>query len=134
MNISVSMNAIICRRSHSNVSYQLQSRYIIALTATPKRRDGHHPIITMQLEPVRFSINSKNHAALRPYKHQLIIRDTTFTLPDKKASLSIQDLNGLLAINDERNDKDAWIQNNIRLVLYTRKQHFRFQQIKLNYN
>ena len=30
--------------------------------------------------------------------------------------------------------KDAWIQNNIRLVLYIRKQHFRFQQIKLNYN
>jgi len=34
---------------------QAKARYVIGLTATPVRRDGHHPIIFMQCGPVRHS-------------------------------------------------------------------------------
>ena len=54
--------------------------------------------------PVRFSIDSKNQAA-RPFKHQLTIRATNCTLPHEKQSLRIQELYGLHASNEKRNDK-----------------------------
>lgn len=38
---------------------QAKSRYVVGLTATPIRRDGHHPIIFMQCGPIR-------HSASRP--------------------------------------------------------------------
>ena len=38
---------------------QAKARYILGLTATPVRRDGHHPIIFMQCGPIR-------HRAARP--------------------------------------------------------------------
>ncbi|MCF8033714.1 MAG: DEAD/DEAH box helicase [Desulfarculaceae bacterium] len=34
---------------------QAKARYVIGLTATPVRRDGHHPIIFMQCGPIRHS-------------------------------------------------------------------------------
>ena len=36
------------------------------LTATPRRRDGLHPILEMQLGPVRFAVDAKSQAARRP--------------------------------------------------------------------
>jgi superfamily II DNA or RNA helicase len=32
---------------------QVKARYIVGLTATPTRKDGHHPIIYMQCGPIR---------------------------------------------------------------------------------
>src|ERR1051326_4763885 len=34
------------------VMKQVRARYIVGLTATPTRKDGHHPIIFMQCGPV----------------------------------------------------------------------------------
>jgi len=35
---------------------QAKSRFIVGLTATPVRRDGHHPIIFMQCGPIRHNV------------------------------------------------------------------------------
>lgn len=87
--------------SHERVVSATKARYIVGLTATPKRRDGHHPILEKQLGPVRFAIDAKSQAAKRPFEHKLIARETPFvaTNPDIK----IQELYGLLVKDEVRN-------------------------------
>ena len=72
--------------SYERVVAATKARYVVGLTATPKRRDGHHPILEMQLGPVRFAIDAKSQAARRPFEHRLIARETAFraTSPDPK--------------------------------------------------
>ena len=48
-----------------------KARYVVGLTATPQRRDGHHPITEMQLGPVRFTVDAKSQARARPFEHRL---------------------------------------------------------------
>ena len=82
--------------SFERVLAEAKARYVLGLTATPQRRDGHHPITTMQLGPVRFAVNPKSQAAQRPFAHTLVVRETGFkTLCEKSAS--IQDLYAALA-------------------------------------
>ena len=45
--------------SFESILKQCRAKYVIGLTATPIRRDGHHPIIFMQCGPIR-------HTAFRP--------------------------------------------------------------------
>ncbi|MBA3455317.1 MAG: DEAD/DEAH box helicase family protein, partial [Deltaproteobacteria bacterium] len=87
--------------SHERVVAATKARYVVGLTATPKRRDGHHPILEMQLGPVRFAIDAKSQAAKRPFEHRLIARETAFraTSPDPK----FQHLYALLAHDEARN-------------------------------
>jgi superfamily II DNA or RNA helicase len=67
--------------SFERVLASARARFIVGLTATPRRRDGHHPIATMQLGPVRHAIKAKVQAALRPFEHNLIVRETSLTVP-----------------------------------------------------
>jgi len=53
-----------------------QVRRLRAGMTIPQPRDGHHPIIEMQLGPVRFAIDPKNHSARRSFTHRLIVRET----------------------------------------------------------
>lgn len=39
--------------SYEGILKAVKSRYVVGLTATPVRRDGHHPIIFMQCGPIR---------------------------------------------------------------------------------
>jgi hypothetical protein len=64
--------------SFERVMNQVRAKYILGLTATPRRRDGHHPIADMQLGPVRHTIEAKAAAAARPFEHKLIVRETSF--------------------------------------------------------
>ena len=38
---------------------RVKAKYVLGLTATPIRRDGHHPIVYMQCGPVRFHLTSE---------------------------------------------------------------------------
>ncbi len=87
--------------SHERVISASKARYIVGLTATPKRRDGHHPILEMQLGSVRFVIDAKSQAARRPFEHRLIARDTAFRASDPDAK--IQELYAQLAADEARN-------------------------------
>jgi hypothetical protein len=88
--------------SFERVLSEVKARYIVGLTATPQRRDGHHPIATMQLGPVRFSVNPKSHAAQRPFVHKLIVRETAFKTSSEE-SPGIQALYAALAADSRRN-------------------------------
>jgi len=65
--------------SFEKVMMEATARYITGLTATPYRRDGHHPIITMQCGPIRYNITSNKNIAGAPLQHKLIKRITNFT-------------------------------------------------------
>ena len=90
--------------SFERVLAEVKARYVVGLTATPHRRDGHHPIIEMQIGPARFTVDPKGHAARRPFEHRLIVRETGFRLPLSAKTPSIQELYAALAANEKRNE------------------------------
>ena len=57
--------------SFEQVMRKVRARYITGLTATPERKDGHHPIIFMQCGPVRFKMSAKAQAKLRPFQYKV---------------------------------------------------------------
>lgn len=81
---------------------QAKARYVIGLTATPVRRDGHHPIIFMQCGPVR-------HSAARPdtAPAQLEAWPQYLPAPNIPPESAIQAVFGILACNEERNRRIA---------------------------
>ena len=63
------------------VARRSKARYVLGLSATVARRDGHHPIILMQCGPVRYRVADKAQAAQRGIEHRVLLRDTAFRLP-----------------------------------------------------
>ncbi len=90
--------------SFERVLAEVKARYVVGLTATPQRRDGHHPIIEMQIGPARFTVDPKGQAARRPFEHRLIVRETHFKVPLRDRAPSIQELYAVLAGNERRNE------------------------------
>jgi superfamily II DNA or RNA helicase len=77
---------------------QAKARYVLGLTATPVRRDGHQPIIFMQCGPVR-------HTAARPEASpaQLEVWPQYLPAPKIPQGTSIQDTFRLLMQDERRN-------------------------------
>jgi very-short-patch-repair endonuclease len=65
--------------SFEQVARRAKARFVLGLSATVTRKDGHHPIIFMQCGPVRHRVDAKQQAALRPFRHSVIVRPTAFT-------------------------------------------------------
>jgi len=55
--------------SFERVLSEIKARYVLGLTATPHRRDGHHPILEMQLGPVRFAVDPSPTSTLCAVKY-----------------------------------------------------------------
>lgn len=98
----------------SAVSFELiikrvNAKYVYGLTATPTRKDGHHPIITMQCGPIRFRDDAKKQAEKRPFDHYVIPRFTSFKVPawwkKEEKDLSITELYAEIALNEIRNQQ-----------------------------
>jgi very-short-patch-repair endonuclease len=64
--------------SFEQVARQARARYVVGLSATVARKDGHHPIIFMQCGPVRHRVNARAQAAARPFEHHVLVQPTTF--------------------------------------------------------
>ncbi len=88
--------------SFERVLAEAKARYIVGLTATPQRRDGHDPITEMQLGPVRFAVDPRSQAARRPFAHRLVVRETSFKAASA-GSPAIQQLYAALAADEKRN-------------------------------
>jgi superfamily II DNA or RNA helicase/very-short-patch-repair endonuclease len=65
-------------QSFEQVARRAKARFVAGLSATVTRKDGHHPIIFMECGPVRYRVNAKAQAALRPFEHTVIVRPTGF--------------------------------------------------------
>ena len=90
--------------SFEQVLKQAKAQYVLGLTATLIRKDGHHPIIIMQCGPARFRTKPKNEAKSRPFNHLVITRRTNFTVSDEKEKLSFHEIYTELIENEERNN------------------------------
>ncbi|MFI5301601.1 MAG: TOTE conflict system archaeo-eukaryotic primase domain-containing protein, partial [Polyangiales bacterium] len=82
---------------------EVRARFVVGLTATPRRRDGHQPITEMQLGPVRFIVDAKTQASARPFTHELVVRETTVGVIDVTDEASIQEAYATLARDLPRN-------------------------------
>jgi superfamily II DNA or RNA helicase len=64
--------------SFEEVVRQAKARFVVGLSATVARKDGHHPIIFMQCGPVRHQVSARAQAASRPFEHFVLVQPTAF--------------------------------------------------------
>ena len=90
--------------SFETILKQAKAKYILGLTATPIRKDGHHPIIFMQCGAICYEVNAKNAALERPFEHIMLPRHTDFLLPHHNEEITTQKVYQYLSKNKERNE------------------------------
>jgi hypothetical protein len=76
------------------VMREVKARYVVGLTATPTRKDGHHPIIYMQCGAVRFNMSARTMTETTPFEHKVTPRHTEFRMPPELTEVTIQDIYG----------------------------------------
>jgi len=87
--------------SFEQILKSAKAKFVLGLTATPIRRDGHHPIIFMQCGPIRYRANEKHQH--RPFDHEVSPQKTSFKLPAETEA--IHEIYAYLAQSQERNKK-----------------------------
>jgi len=86
------------------VMKQVKAKYVVGLTATPTRKDGHHPIIYMQCGPARFSMSARTMTETSPFEHRVIPRYTEFRTRPELTDITIQDVYAALVDDAARNE------------------------------
>lgn len=120
--------------SFEQVLKQVKAKYIMGLTATPFRKDGHHPIITMQCGPIRFKATAKQQTELNKFEHVVIPRYTAFRLSDTNQKMAIQEIYGSIVQDQKRNDMifddllKALVAKRSPLVLTERTEHLDYME------
>jgi len=97
--LSASSFELVARRS--------KAKFVLGLSATVARKDGHHPIIFMQCGPVRHRVGAREQALEQGIAHHIRERVTEFTLPLSLAMTDrppISDVYSALAQDERRND------------------------------
>ena len=96
--------------SFEAVARQAKARFVVGLSATVARKDGHHPIIFMQCGLVRYRVNAKAQAAARPFSHLVLVQPTAFQparSPDADKRVEFQALYQDLVSDEPRNRRIA---------------------------
>jgi superfamily II DNA or RNA helicase len=89
------------------VARRSKSRFVLGLSATVARKDGHHPIIFMQCGPVRHRVGAHQQALERGIRHRARERSTRFELPPSLATMNrpaMPTIYAALAEDERRND------------------------------
>lgn len=92
--------------SFEAVARASKAKYVLGLSATVTRKDGHHPIVFMQCGPVRYKVDARKQASIRPFAHKVVFRHTAFFRAESPSdgTARIQELYGLMAKDEARND------------------------------
>jgi superfamily II DNA or RNA helicase len=123
--------------SFERVARRSKARFVVGLSATVARKDGHHPIIFMQCGPVRHKVDARVQAAERGVRHRVRDRPTKFELPLSLASVerpSMPAIYAALAQDSHRNDLifddvlQALEARRSPIVLTERKDHLDYLQ------
>jgi len=88
------------------VARRARARFVLGLSATVARKDGHHPIIFMQCGPVRYRVDAKQQAKARPFSHHVIVCPTglrSTAEPDPDRRIEYQNLCAELIRSNPRN-------------------------------
>jgi superfamily II DNA or RNA helicase len=83
------------------------ARYVYGLTATPTRKDGHHPILFMHCGSIRYRDDPRKQAENRPFNHYIVPRFTSLKVPldSNEKNISIQELYTEITDNTFRNQQ-----------------------------
>lgn len=93
-------------QSFESVARRAKARFVLGLSATVARKDGHHPIIFMQCGPIRHRVDAKQQADARPFSHHVIVRPTglrSMAEPDPDRRLEYQNLCAEIMRSEQRN-------------------------------
>ncbi len=93
-------------QSFEQVARRAKARYVLGLSATVTRKDGHQPIIHMQCGPVRHRVDARQQAAERPFSHEVIVRPTGFHMSsetDEDPRIAFQQICHAIYQDDARN-------------------------------
>ena len=119
--------------SFERVLSEVKARYVVGLTATPQRRDGHHPITEMQLGPVRFAVDAKSQAARRPVRAPADrprdrVPDGALDRPTRASRTSIARSPATSAepADPRRRDRSASQEGRSPILLTERKDHLEY--------
>ena len=96
--------------SFEQVVRRAKARFVVGLSATVARKDGHHPIIFMQCGPVRHQVNARAQAAARPFEHFVLVQPTSFQpnrSPDPDKRVEFQTLYQELVGDQTRIDESV---------------------------
>lgn len=78
--------------SFEQVLRKVKALYVMGLTATPERKDGHHPILFMQCGAIRYKMTAKAQAKLRPFKYIVHVKPTDVRFDNFAPNSSIHEL------------------------------------------
>ncbi len=120
--------------SFERVLSEARARYVTGLTATPTRKDGHHPIVNMQCGPIRHRVDARREAELRPFDHVVVPKATAFSVPPESVDPGIQEIYSCLVADRPRTEGivadvlEAVAQGRSPLVLTERTEHLERMQ------
>ncbi len=94
--------------SFEQVARRAKAKYVLGLSATVTRKDGHHPIIFMQCGSIRHRVHAKEQAAERPFAHRVMVRPTSFRSQEQEeenAGIQFHKLYQALMVDEDRNQQ-----------------------------
>ena len=127
------------------VARRSKAKYVLGLSATVVRKDGHHPIIFMQCGPIRHRVDAKSQTARSTFEHRVVIKETSIrsSISAETERPPIAHIYQELANNERRNALifddvlSALEEGRCPIVLTERRQHLdhladRFQSFVRN--
>ncbi len=118
-----------------------KAKYVLGLSATVTRKDGHHPIVFMQCGPVRHRVEATAHAATASLLRQILVRPTRFQLPVLEEETDFPDFTRLMDYLMHDESRNQVICGDIRraveqgasaLVLTERTEHVEMLTVRLS--
>ncbi len=88
--------------SFETILREAHAKYVYGLTATPKRSDGHQPIIFMQCGAIRYTASAGDYAEKHSFEHILVPRFTRFREDAEGEKPTITDIYRQLTENEQR--------------------------------
>lgn len=111
--------------------------YKVGLSATLTRKDGQHPIVMMNLGPIRYVVSAKKQAAERTFEHWVKVKSTQFRIEGDYSALAIQDIFQKVWSDENRNRQimgdilAAANENRKILLLSERTEHLELFRVAL---
>lgn len=116
--------------SFEKILKEVSAEFVYGLTATPKRKDGHQPIIFMQCGPVRYKTTAAEQALKSGFDHVITPRFTRLRIAQKEnENLGINDIYSAVVESEARNSMvindvvAAHNENRYSIVLTERYEH-----------
>jgi superfamily II DNA or RNA helicase len=90
--------------SFEQLMKKTKAHYVLGLTATPVRKDGHHPIIIMQCGPIRYRYSGKEATADSSFNHVVRMRPTGFQNAPENDQPALYEIYQRLIVDETRNE------------------------------